>query len=131
MKPLFESQSFRVSAESEGKRLDLLLVESLSGFSRSRIQTLLDDAEHPAGRRPTFPAVLGGQSTSHTITADGAIGGPDGDEHIALSIGVIWYDKSESTPRLTVDANDFFAHLGQLHPFVGSLQPPFFYERPN
>jgi 23S rRNA pseudouridine1911/1915/1917 synthase len=41
MKPLFESQSFRVSAESEGKRLDLLLVESLSGFSRSRIQTLI------------------------------------------------------------------------------------------
>ncbi|MDE0914484.1 MAG: RluA family pseudouridine synthase [Planctomycetota bacterium] len=41
MKPLFESQSIHVSADSEGKRLDLLLVERLSGVSRSHIQTLI------------------------------------------------------------------------------------------
>lgn len=41
MKPLFEPQSFRVAADSEGKRLDLLLVERLNGLSRSRIQSLI------------------------------------------------------------------------------------------
>ncbi|MBV21757.1 MAG: RNA pseudouridine synthase, partial [Planctomycetaceae bacterium] len=41
MKPLSETQSFRVASESEGKRLDLLLVECLGGISRSRIQTLI------------------------------------------------------------------------------------------